>query len=481
MKPRRNAFFPRGPEGRALRAGGYSVLSSVAVICIAAALLWIVDALPVRMTKLDASGDGLYSLSEQTRQVAASLTEDATVSLVAQPGNEDGMLTALIARYADQSAHIHAEVVDPAASPQFLSEHTSGSLTENSIVVASGGRSRFIPYDDLYRPDYDVTYEDGTFATVFYGEAELTSALDYVSGGKTPTAYRLGGHGEAEISDTLASMIERENVTLKLLSLLAKPTVPEDCACLIVFAPQSDLSATERDAILTYLEGGGNLLAVLDASAGKLPNFSAVLAYYGISRTDGVVVEGDDSYYLSGYPLYILSDFRRHAITEPLTAAGYYALSPAATGLTIEENGDVSASALLTTTNQAYSKVAGTNMTTYDREEGDVGGPFVLTAAAEKALGGEETARLVCFGSVMMFDDDVNELVSGANDELFVNALDWMSAREERISIRAKKLNSGVLTVPTGDAAAWSAALIVAVPLCCVLAGVAVTVRRKRR
>ena len=37
--------------------------------------------------------------------------------------------------------------------------------------------------------------------------------------------------------------------------------------------------------------------------------------------------------------------------------------------------------ALLTTSDSAYSKAAGYDLTTYDREEGDLDGPFALAVA----------------------------------------------------------------------------------------------------
>lgn len=483
---RKNAATEARPTAphlpKALRAGGYSVLAAALVALLAAAAVGLVRALPERLTRLDVTQDGLYTFSEQTAQTVGALTQDVSVYLIAQPGNEDAMLTALIARYTGASAHITFQTVDPVASPQFLSQYSSDYLTENSLVVACGERSRYIPYDDLYQADTETQYDDGSYATVFCGERELTSALDYVTSASLPTAYVLSGHGEADMSVTLSTLVKRENVALASLNLLSRGGVPDDCACLIVNAPARDLSADEKTQILDYLGGGGRLLLVLDATA-DTPNVAALLSHYGVTIAPGVVVEGSESYYMQGYPLYILADIFRHAVTEPLLSGGYAALMPAAAGMTLGEapRAGVTAEALLATSSKAYAKAAGASMTTYDREDGDIAGPFTLAAAITEALPGGGTARVAAFGSAMMFTDEVSHSVSGANQELFVNAVDWLTGRNERIGLRGKRLTDGVLTVPTGVAAAWSAGMILLLPLGLIATGVAITARRRRR
>ncbi len=44
---------------------------------------------------------------------------------------------------------------------------------------------------------------------------------------------------------------------------------------------------------------------------------------------------------------------------------------------------------LLTTSDQAFSKTAGLEIETYDKEDGDVDGPFALAVSIEDASGGQ--------------------------------------------------------------------------------------------
>lgn len=64
---------------------------------------------------------------------------------------------------------------------------------------------------------------------------------------------------------------------------------------------------------------------------------------------------------------------------------------------------------------------------------------------------------------------------------LFLNALGWMSEREESIAIRAKSLDSDYLTVTSAQASLWSVILIGVIPGVLVAAGIWIWIRRKRR
>ena len=90
-------------------------------------------------------------------------------------------------------------------------------------------------------------------------------------------------------------------------------------------------------------------------------------------------------------------------------------------------------------------------------------------------------ARRVWVGSAALLDAEMDLLSAGANGDFFLNALGWMCDQEETISIRAKSLDAATLTVSARDNALWSLVLVGAVPLVCVLAGVFVWHRRKKR
>lgn len=78
-------------------------------------------------------------------------------------------------------------------------------------------------------------------------------------------------------------------------------------------------------------------------------------------------------------------------------------------------------------------------------------------------------------------DDNVNAMVSGANGNLLMNAVDWMAGQEETISIRSKSLDEDGLTVTGAENSLWSVVMIGILPAALIALGIVICIRRKRR
>ena len=108
------------------------------------------------------------------------------------------------------------------------------------------------------------------------------------------------------------------------------------------------------------------------------PNLDALMAEFGLTRTPGLVVEGDSGHYLNGYPYYLLPDYATD--TESGTLDGIdtsrRVLLQMAQGITITETEGITSEALLVSTESSYSKAAGYEMTTAEQEDGDPDGPL---------------------------------------------------------------------------------------------------------
>lgn len=473
----RNSF-----RSRAFRAGGYSLAAAAIVIAIAVALNLMVGALPASWTKVDLTDTGLYSLSSQTEQLVAELEEDVTVYWIVQDGSQDSTMEQLLERYKSLSKHLKVEEKDPVVYPSFAQQYTDSTLYNNSLIVVCGDRSRYISYYDIYVTDYSSYYTTGTTSTQFAGESELTSAIDYVTNEDLPTVYTLTGHGESELPSELSEGAEDENLLLEELSLVNGEAVPEDADAIILYSPQRDISSDEKDALLTYLQGGGKLLLVTDYTDTDMPNLAELMEYYGTALMDGLVLEGDSDHHMRGYNYYLLPDISSHDITQPLVDGGYYILMPLAQGITVSDElrDGLTVTELLTTSDSAYAKADGYNITTFEKEDGDVDGPFALGVAIAEEVEGGQTG-IVWLTTSYMFDSDNNMRVAGANNDLFLNALDWMCQRESAISIRAKDLSTEYLTVSSSSASTWSVILVAVVPLAFLAGGAVVTIRRRRR
>ncbi len=89
------------------------MLFTVVILAIAVFLNLLIGELPSSATKIDVSENKLYSIGDETKNVASSLTEDVTLYLLAEDGSEDATLNELLTRYADLSSHIKYEKKGP--------------------------------------------------------------------------------------------------------------------------------------------------------------------------------------------------------------------------------------------------------------------------------------------------------------------------------------------------------------------------------
>ena len=472
-----------GLKTTAVRIGGYSIAAVLIVIAIAVAVNYFAAALPAGVTQLDMTQNQLFSLSEQTKQLVGSLEKDVTVYWVVRSNYEDTTLGKLLDLYDGLSGHLTVEKKDPDVNPTFVKQYAD-TAEDNSLIVVCGDRSTVIAADEVYEYDYSHYYYDYTYDTSFAGESALTSAVSYVTSDDLPKAYLLEGHGEAELADAFATAVEKENITTEQLSLLALEAVPDDADCVIINTPTSDISADEKDRLLTYLQGGGTLLLVTaPPQDADMTNLYALMAEYGAAAADGIVLEGDSNHYAWGAPHYLLPTLETHEITDPLIQGNYYVLLPVAQGLTVSDTlaDGLTVTKLLTTSDTAFSKLDGYDMTSYDKADGDIDGPFALGLAITKSLENDLETKIVWFSSGALLDESTNSQVSDGNLNLFVNALNYMCEQENNISIRSKSLDAEYLTIPSGTVSLLSVLMVGLIPFGYLSIGIVKAVRRKRK
>ena len=460
--------------GNALRGGGYALAVTAVVLAILVAVNVFAAALPASLTHQDISAAQLYSVTSNTKVVVNNLAEDVTIYWIVQSGEEDDVIQNLLEKYDSLSDHITVEKRNPDVYPTFAQQYTDQEVANNSLVVECGDKSRYIPLTDIYLGEINP-YTGGYNATDFDGEGAITSAIDYVTSDEYPQVYLLEGHGEGELPSAFASQIEKENMQVQSLSLLQVDAIPEDAACLLIYAPQSDLAAEEKEMLADYVAGGGRLLVCAGAvEGGMLENLYSLLADYGVAAQDGLVIDSDRAHYaLSPYQL--MPEMNSSPLTDPLLEENYYAIFPLSIGLTVETDSDA-VTELLTTSAQSYSKAAGYALETYDWEEDDAEGPFAVAVSIEEEGGGQ----IVWFASDQFLADEYNALSSGANLDLAVNALSSLVGESDAMAIRSRSLRYNYLTIDSATASLLQVLMIGVFPLLFLGIGIYVVLRRRR-
>ena len=478
----KNFKFSSSANGKVFRNGLYSTAILAAAIVLAVLINLLVGAIPKKYTEFDLSAAKMYTLGDSSRQLMQSLDQDVTVYYLCETGSEDAIITKLLDHYADESGHFHWEQKDPALYPTFAAQYGAENASTGSLIVVSGENSEVLNAAELYEYDYSDYYTTGAANVTFGGEKQISSAIYKLTAAAESHAYYTTNHGEQTLTDTLTSALENQNLTLTGLDMLSD-SIPEDCDLLIINNPVQDFASAgalvdEMSDLRGYLSRGGKLLITTD-SYNRTPNLDALLAEFGLSRTEGLVVEGDSSHSMNGYPTYLLPDYASAVESGVLDNVDKNrgVLLQMAQGIALTETEDVISEALLTTSAEAYSKTAGYEMTTLTQEDGDPDGPFTLAAYARNENTEAEVIWIDCGN---MDNEGIYQVLPG--NVTFLQACATTMAFEESTTlIESKALEAAPLEVSNSTSVALGLTFVIILPAAVLAAGAVVVLLRRRK
>ena len=464
---------------RTAKAGSYSFITVAIVLAILIVINLIFSALPSTWTNYDISSSRLYSVTSSTKSVVQNLEKDVTIYWITQSGEEDSVLEKLLDVYDSLSGNITVEKKNPDIYPTFTANYTSENVYNNSLIVECGEKYRYISYSDIYDADTSSYYSTGSVAYSFDGEGLITTAIDYVISDDLPQLYCLTGHGEQDIDGEFLSSIERENIELVEFSLLNIDSVPEEADAIIIYAPKSDISSDEADMLTDYIKDGGQVMIISGPQADdELTNLHSVAEYFKVSFETGIVIEGNRNNYAFASQYILLPELQEADITDELIENSSYIIVPLAQGMYV--NGSVNGStvtSLLNTTTDSYSKAAGYEMETFEKEEDDVNGAFSVAFMAEDSSGG----KLIYISSDDILTEPYNSYSSGANIDFVMNSVSSLIGETESISIRSKSLNYSYLTISESQASLLKIVLLAAIPLTVLIFGIDEIITRRKK
>ena len=196
----------------------------------------------------------------------------------------------------------------------------------------------------------------------------------------------------------------------------------------------------------SYLSAGGNVLLTTDTYY-NTPNLDAVMAEFGLTRAEGLVVEGDSGHFMNGYPYYLLPDY------------------PSPTETTALEGVDT------------YSKAAGYEMTTVEKEDGDTDGPFTLAAYARNTATEAEVIWINCGN---MDNESAYQVVPG-NCTFLQGCASSLAGQVGSVLIDSKALEAAPISVSGAQAAVLGLVFILILPAALLAAGAVVVILRRRK
>jgi ABC-type uncharacterized transport system involved in gliding motility auxiliary subunit len=307
-------------------------------------------------------------------------------------------------------------------------------------------------------------------------EQDVTNALIKLVSGAEKKVYFTVGHGERETDsadrlrgyNAITAALGRDNFAVAPLPLIQQGQVPDDATVVVVAGPTTDFLAPEVEAMKRYVARGGKVLLLLDppGAGADLNNLIGFLKEWSIELGNDVVVDASGIGQLFGgdASVPVVLNYPAHPITDNFRVMTAF---PHARSVQAVPGGTHTPQPLLETSQQSWAETDLKAFAAGDVEftEGaDRRGPIsvgvaVSAPAAEPPappLAGnlspdapQPESRIVVIG-----DSDFagnNALGIQGNQDLFLNAVNWLAQQEDLIAIRPRDVQDRRITLTADD------------------------------
>jgi len=433
--------------GRALtgRRGRFSVSTTVMASTFIGIIL-LVNAISIgNYHRFDVTSLAQFTLTPQTKEVLSKLEMPVKILCFFIPNDTYGIgsyATGLLTEYQNYTDQLTVKTIDPDEHPD---QARSYNITEYQTVVFETEKGR-----RLVSPEEILKFDEQGNLTGIEAEHPFTSAILEVTGTVQKKVYFLTGHGESSIDSDYSDAKEGllDNLyKVDTVDLARNPSIPDDCATLIIAGPQEPIPSEELEIIEQYLESGRQALILVNPNSPQ--EIKQLLSNWGVEIGDGIVI--DPSSYVSpsidnpSVPS-TRNVFGLSAIYFPGATAIIPHLEYAPT-LTItgagemsnivwkSEDSNIQMYRLIFTSNDAWLEMNYDPLKEPEFDEGtDQKGPlalsfFIFTPQSSENAG---TAFIVIGDSDFASNQNFN---NGNNGNLFLSAVSWLTAGKELISI----------------------------------------------
>ena len=294
--------------------------------------------------------------------------------------------------------------------------------------------------------------------------------------------------------------LQNEVNEVESLDILSKGKVPDDCKVLVITTPNKDFDEIATNAIIDYINNGGNILWLNSAKAYNVdyPNVNKILATYGVNPFEvGAIRETNANKMVSESPDLIMPDIQYSDVTNKIyNSQGVIFIN--ATKINVVDSDTLSSlnvtkTDLIKTSEDSYFRT-NFNITTNAAQDGEEKGEFLIGAQFDKIIksANEETgekevkSKLIIYGE-NYFASDAQLTQSSQtpviqyrhNKDLVLNSIAYLSNREEDITVR--KSTGSVTYTATEQENRVILAIITLVPIAIIIIGIVIWQVRRRK
>lgn len=436
---------------------------------------------------IDFTKEKLYTLSDESINQVKDINQDIHIYFFGY--EEDNTTVSLAKQYEIANEKIKAEAINIDERPDLAKKYGVEDDTSVGIIVEGPDRYKVLTQSDFYT--YDLT----TYETIDVSEQKLTNAIIDISIARKPHIYFLTGHNEYTISGyttnylmTLGVFIQNEVNDISNLDLL-QTDMPEDCDVLVIPSPTKDFSYVETDKILDYINKGGKILWLGEATIEDvdMPNIGRVLEQFGVSFSKGIIIEEDSSKMISESPNLIVTNISYHDITNNINRV----VLANSGRLNIESDAklqelNVSVNTLLKTSEKSFYR-ENFEVSTSSKTEADENGAFTVGAEFVKKINDNTESKLIAFANCAFVTDikitsgnQQHKLINLYNNkDLILNSIAYLTDRGDTIRIRK---DTGYVTYTATQMQDNIVRLIIfVIPLIIIIIGIVIWQIRRRK
>ena len=408
------------------------------------------------------------SLSAESRAVLAQLTGPVEIVSYANPqGDLRQAVAGFLQRYQLVKPDISLRFVDPQLDPAKMRE--LGITVDGALILHYQNREQRL--DEL-------------------SERSLTNALEKLIRGNDRVVAFVTGDGERRADGqanadlgTFMTQLEGRGMRAVPLNFAQVAAVPEHTDLVVLASPSLALPPGAVQALVSYLQNGGNLLWLTEPSNDDL-GLNPLATALGIRVLPGVLVDGSGTALgLHDPRLIALGDYPPQAITRGFTLA---TLFPQVSALAQVTQGGWAVKPFLRTSAQSWTEFHPIDNNKpsdirFDATSGELKGPldfgFALSRLSPSPDKSEQRAVVIGDGDFL----SNTFLGNGGNRALGERVFDWLLGDDKLVDLPPRGAPDRLLVISQMELNMVSVGFMIALPLLLLLIGGLIVWRRRRR
>lgn len=455
----------------------------------------------LELQEIDVTENKIYTLSDASKEVISKI--DEKVKIYIYGFDEDNSLVSFIKQYVKANDKISYEILTKESN---LAKVQEFELSEGYqiVILETENSSKIIDTSyEFYSYDYTTGQE------VDLTEQCLTNSLLGITTKNKPKIYFTTGHEEYDTENELGVLntyLKNESYIIDKVNLLTTGKVPEDCNLLLLMSPVKDFVEAEVNAILDYINKGGDLIITSDVGNLDEPytNLQRIYDAYGVTLNhSGYVYETESNRTLSDYPSIFMPEVSpSNDITAEIYSDGAVWLVYAGRLNFVSEEQletlNVTREDLLTSSENSLFITDLSKNIVSAAETAETGKSVIasiltktITPSVEEAEGVEaqdavESKLLIMANAGFITDYTVEQLSEtypvsylANNKDFMLNSISSLTSREDTIKIR-KDMSTSTYTA-TEEQHVIVMCIIFTVPIIIILSGIIVWHLRRRK